>query len=526
MKTRGHFLAAVIAALLFLTHVARATDRRIETAAKTALKKAEDDFLRMDLDKAKKRLQAAERVCGDSACTAATHAALLRDIGAMELRLGARDAALASFLRAKKLDPTIELNPSYDAPDLREAWASASPVVRPSGDFKHVPAVEQSSRTPLPVYVEPTTNEALTSVVVKYKNGAMKAFRRAVLKRLPSSSGWGGYIPCADVVDGTVSYYIQGFDKDSELVANVGDPEHTFTVPVHEHIASPPPSLPGEAPPKTCGDEDLESLNLADGERCNEDRQCKNGVCGASGRCRAPERDDAALGSDLAGPSEHARFWLGVAGSLDLTMLPSQGNVCKLAGGVSTNGYWCTTPDGNDYPANGAQNDAMTNAGTIPSSDIATGGVHVMVTLDYAPSANVLLGARLGFVLEAYPASAASNAGKTIGAPLHAELRGTYVLGDEPLAHAGLAPYLFAAAGVARFDAGTTVMVHEANVAGDRAVEAWRVGGPFFAALGGGARYAFSVRTAFSAGLKATAAFGQGVFAPSVGPELQLQYGF
>src|SRR3954447_25181836 len=97
MKTRPLLrLAAIVAACSFvelaLERDARA-DRRSEAAAKDAIARADDDYLQSNFDKALKRLQAAERVCGEASCTAPTHAALLRDIGTMELRLGTPDAA-------------------------------------------------------------------------------------------------------------------------------------------------------------------------------------------------------------------------------------------------------------------------------------------------------------------------------------------------------------------------------------------------------------------------------------------------
>jgi hypothetical protein len=69
-------------------------------------------------------------------------------------------------------------------------------------------------------------------------------------------------------------------------------------------------------------------------------------------------------------------------------------------------------------------------------------------------------------------------------------------------------------------------MVVENGVAGARAVRAWYVAGPVFGALGGGARYAFSPRIAFSTGLGINAAIGPGAFGVTVSPEMQLQYGF
>jgi hypothetical protein len=52
------------------------------------------------------------------------------------------------------------------------------------------------------------------------------------------------------------------------------------------------------------------------------------------------------------------------------------------------------------------------------------------------------------------------------------------------------------------------------------------VGGPWFAALGGGARYQFSPRIAFTAAMRVNAAFGVIGSLLTVGPELGVAYGF
>ena len=201
--------------------------------------------------------------------------------------------------------------------------------------------------------------------------------------------------------------------------------------------------------------------------------------------------------------------------------------MCAQSGGVSTSGFWCTTPDGVDFPSQGSQVNALVagRSGT-PTSELTPGGVHIAATVDYAATANLMLGIRFGYVANAYPGQAASAAGKTLSRALHAEARGTWVFGDKPLARSGLAPYAFVAAGVARFDMPTTVMVAQQGIAGERAVRAWYVAGPAFGALGGGARYAFSPRVAFATGVGIDAAFGPGASGLTVAPEMNIQYGF
>lgn len=520
--SRRRLVAWRLALLVFVVCVAfegraNAVNARVEAAAKAALKKAEDDYLRTELERARRQLQAAERACGERSCTAPTRAALVRDIGVMQFRLGSKEAALASFRRAKKIDPAVALNPSYDAPDLRDAWADASPAVQPvGGDFTHTPAPAQAAHVPLPVYVEAKTADPVASVVVRYRNDETTTYRRAPLRR--RGAGWGGYIPCADVVEGHVRYYIQGFDRDGEIVASSGDPSHPFTVPIRATVSEPPaplPLLPGEAPPR-CGEEMMQALNLSDGERCLEDRQCKSNVC-SDGVCRAAPAES----EDTDAPRGFARVWIGVSGSLDLSSPPSNNDVCASSGTASS--LWCTTPTGADYPGSTA---LVAGRGGTTTSGLEAAGMHVTATVDYAVTPSLLVGVRFGFVAGAYPGSLAASNGKTIGSPLHAELRVTYLVGDEPLTRAGIAPYLFASGGVARFDVGQTVQVAETKVAGDRAVDAWLVAGPAFVEAGGGARYAFSQRVAAWLGLGIAAAVGPGAFAISAAPEAQVQYGF
>lgn len=509
-------LTLAIAAILFASPAL--ADKRAEKTAKDALTKAEDDYLVTAFDKALRRLQVAERGCGETGCTAETHAALARDIGVMQLRLGQRDAALASFRRAKKLDPNIALNPSYDTPDLREVWtgSGSTPAVQPAGgDFVHTPPTEAQAITPLAIYAEPAVEDHLTTVVVRYKAPGTSVFRRAVLKSM--GKGFGGTIPCADVTLGTIAYYIQGFDKSGELVASAGTPKSPYTVVVKDSIPNVP-SLPGQKAPDRCGEEDTEKLDLLEGERCQEDRQCKSNTC-TSGRCAAPAQPDQ---TEDVGPRDWARVWFGIAGSMDFMFIPSKKEIC--IGPQSQ--YFCTTPGGDDYPPQSGNQLVPGRAGAA-QSQLTPGGGHLLVILDYAATPNLLVGARIGYVFNAYPGSS----GKTIGAPVHVELRGTYVFGDEPLTKTGLSPYAFVGAGVARFDANQTVNVGEKAqdgrvIPGDRAVQAWFVAGPAFASIGGGARYQFSPRVAAQAGLVLTAAAFPGAFAIVAAPEIQLQYGF
>jgi hypothetical protein len=388
-------------------------------------------------------------------------------------------------------------------------------------------------RTAIPVYVE--LDGAAASVVVKYKATRMPDWKRVRLSRL--GKGWGGEIPCADVGRGIMRYYVQGFDDNNTPVAITGDPRHPLFVPVRASIASPSPHLPGKEPPTqcaasgecpsgaTCGEShgEVGAPTLDNGEVCEANGQCTSGRC-ASGRC-APEHSPHGAGGG------YVHFWLGVSMSVDVTALPSATSVCSLTSNAlpaNSSNYYCTTPYGVDFPtrANTSQNDALVKGQSGEAGGgLQSGDVRALLSFDYAVSASFLLGARFGVVLNGYPGSAAVTDGHALGPPIHAELRGTLLLGDHPLAHSGFAPLLFLAGGVGEFDASSSVGVLTMGVPGIRPMVAWKTGGPGFAALGAGLRYAFSPRVAFSMALKGSLAFGGGFF-PSIAPELGVQYGF
>lgn len=493
---------------------------RTEAAAQKALRQAEDAYLSMAFAQGLVTLRRAEKACGDDRCKPETHAALLRDIGTFLFRQGDAAGAQSAFVAALKLAPAIDLNPSYDAKDLRVRWSAAkeSLVVASQpgeGDFVHTPPREQKETTPLPIYVEYRGSEKLASVVVKYRSQGSTTWKRTPLARV--GAGWGGNVPCVDVTLGVLRYYVQGLDASDLPTVASGSPKAPYAVPIHETLSGEPPALPGMRAPETCADEDLATLRLELGDRCQEDNQCKSGVCQAGHCARAPEVPLA--------EGEYARFWLGVSGSVDVGFLPGGSDVCKMAGGVPANGsYFCTAPNGSDITS--AQNDALVagHAGQT-NGGAASGPIRILGTLEYAASANLLVGVRLGYAAQSYPGQAALDAGRGAAAAFHGEARGTYLFGSDPLTLPRLVPYASLGAGYGRFDASTRVMVALTNVAGERPLQAWLVSGPFFASVGTGLRYALSPRIGFSIGARGTVAFGGGGVLGQVSPELALQYG-
>ncbi|HEX7666140.1 MAG TPA: hypothetical protein VF407_16545, partial [Polyangiaceae bacterium] len=171
-------------------------DKATETQAKALQKKAMDeDYLATDFSKAQDKLNKAISLCGSDKCSATVRAGLKRDLGVVDIGGQVdKDAGMAAFVDAIKLDSSLELDPDLKTKELEAAWAAAKKKAgggggktpppdagnteAPSGDFMHSPAVEQAIRTPLPIYAEYTGSEPLVRVIAKYKAFGMTEFKQ------------------------------------------------------------------------------------------------------------------------------------------------------------------------------------------------------------------------------------------------------------------------------------------------------------------------------------------------------------
>ena len=519
---------AVAAALapLALASTASALDPGTEAAAKAALKRASEKYLVTDFASAAGILRKAARACGGARCSATTKATLLRDLGVMQFRQGDKAAAQKSFADALALEPGLILAAAYDAPDVHAAFDAAkgggseSVEAPPTGDFTHTPATEQKANTPLPVYAE-VSGTAVARARIRYKGAGMNDWARVDMKRV--GQGWGALIPCGAVTVGTMRYWIQGLDADGDASASSGDVNHPFEVPIRSEITSEEPHLPGRTPPESC----------EEGEAPVEPSAEHREPAEATSETETSESGKPAVG----GSSTYARWWVGVAGAVDFLSLPAGSDVCTLNSGAAPanpSGYYCTNPNGSDFPSrtSAAQNSSLApgQAGQV-SGGLHPGDLRALVAVDYALTPQVLIGGRLGYVLNAYPTGgAAVTDHHAFGPRIHVEARGTYVFGDAPLAHEGFAPTVFFSLGAAEFDGHVTSIVSMSqkspNLPVSQPVNVWLTSGPLFVAVGGGARYQFSARAAFNAALRVNVAFGGVGTLFTFGPEIAFQYGF
>lgn len=580
LTLRPFVVALALGFALLLAAPSAFAQGKAEGPAKALQKKAmEEDYLMTDFAKAKEKLDKAIAQCGENNCSPALRSRLHRDLGVVLIGGGIdKEKGIASMAEAIKLDPTVQLEPDIKTKDLEQAFAeakkratagggTAAPSAptggggQPEGDFVHTPVAEQQIRTPIPVYVEYGGEEPLVRVIVRYKGFGMTDWKTTELKKM-GDKGWGGLLPCADVLQGTTQYYVQGFDANNDPIAVGGDRNNPYRVPITREPVAEPPHLPDASPPTQCADtgdcppnfpgckkaspspsgpeQEAEPTGKEGGEFCEEDSECKSNHC-----------EDAKC-TEYQGKKKGPKFWVGVAGALDFTMVPSSQDVCKLNDQtfpVNDQNYYCVRGDGSDYPSRDSkvgkvQNEAIV-AGNEKSDRVdgggALGNIRLMLTFDYAAHPNILIGGRLGLVLNTYPGEAAAQDGNRFAAPIHLEARVTYLFGKDPLTKKGFAPFVFGGAGIGQFETKVGVTTHEAKVDNAciegadpiqnnpslcrREVSAWHIAGPAFLTLGGGARYALTPTFALMAGLRLNLAF-MNSFAPSFGPEIGAQFGF
>ena len=404
----------------------------------------QEDYLATEFDKALDKLNQAAGKCGDR-CSNVLKAQIKRDIGVVQIAKGNHEAAVGAFTEALKADANVLLDPDTRTKEIDAAWAEAkkqaasagpSGGAPPAGDFTMQAAPETLPHTPLDVFVEYSGTETLAKAVLKYKALGMTEWKTLEMK--PMDKGWGAEIPCADVIDGDVLYYVQGFNPANDPVATSGDRNKPFHTTAKRGFTGDVPHFPGKEAPKQCADagdcppdfpgckkpetttEGGENSNLKDeGADCEEDNECKSDKCGSDKTCKGGEK--SAAGS-------RKKFWIGLAFAYDFVAIPGASDVCRLTlQAVPATPYDCTV-GGQDFPSR-ASNAGDQTIDIVPGeSDSVSGGLspgnfRILASFDYAATTNFMLGVRLGYVGNTYNGQAASGSveTRTFSVPLDAE---------------------------------------------------------------------------------------------------------
>jgi hypothetical protein len=451
------------------------------------------DYLATNFAAAEAKLAQALAMCGEgSDCEPAVRARLQADLGCVFFSDQKIDDAKAHFLLALKEDPNASIEKDLSSPDVQRVFASAknasqsssaasaAPAPSVASDMTHTPPAAQAVLTPVPIYAELPEGVDAVKVIVRYKAFGMTQWKTAVLRKI--GMGWGGEIPCADVGDsqGDLKYFIQATDQNGDLVASSGRLVAAHVVHIVAQVEGEPLHLPGAEPParctpKTdcppgfpgCHNESTRTPCVSD-EECATGQACTNAFCEGTGE---PPPD-----------APFKKNWLSLGFQADLLFLSSASDAC--AGGT---GYTCFDSGGGYY----------SNVPLAGADDAVNGGpglatMRILVGYDRVLGENIMLGARVGYAFNGGPQRPSANS----FLPIHAEARGSYWFGHDPLGRAGLRFFGLVALGVAQVDASVPVDVfasQQAYRAGQsQNYVAWKKTGTGFGALGAGAMYAFT----------------------------------
>ncbi|MGB0678753.1 MAG: EB domain-containing protein [Polyangiales bacterium] len=181
--------------------------------------------------------------------------------------------------KALQAAPEIQLDPLVSTPEVQTVFnlaqrevadtgaggpTSAAAPAAPSnleaapfdgpGNIPHVPVPEQLTQTAVPVFIEVPDDAPVGPIYLFYKGLGMQGFRRVQMKQVPG--GYGFEIPCKDVFEPKVQYYIVAYDNDNKPIGFAGTPQEPVEVPIVARRTHPAPALPGSAPAEQCQLED------------------------------------------------------------------------------------------------------------------------------------------------------------------------------------------------------------------------------------------------------------------------------
>lgn len=502
------------------------------------------DYLATNWAGAETKLRRALRECGARACSPKVRAQVELHLGIILVNAGRGAEASAAFGEALRLNPAATPEADFANPDVLKAFEEvkrskgvgsapspapaegAEPAAPP--DFVHTPVAEQAVGAPVPIYAE--GDAAAARMVLYYRgSGAGAGAEFAKLEMRRAGKGFRAVVPCGQTAAaGSVSYYIIALDAKGEPVGGAGSRRAPFQVAIKLRVEGEPPRFPGEGPIAACRDGgscppgldeagcDKVAAAAGAGARCSDANPCGGGLACDEGVCRAPAKAAAA-------PGAFKKNWLSLGASFDVAIVAGDDDLCSLASQNDRGSYACFRDGGDAYRGQPQPGEGGTLSGVI-----RPGTLRFLVGYDRMLSGNVGLGVRAGYAIGGGPKGYYGEA----FLPVHAELRGTYVFGDEPLARRGIHPYGYLAGGLGQVGAEVpNVQVEDDCDFGGRpacaknqerpiiTVSAYRRLGRFFGGAGFGALWLFAPGTGVYADLKVSAYFPTAgfAFAPSAG---------
>jgi hypothetical protein len=329
---------------------------------------AMDAYNNLDIETAKKTLEEAAKNAEKNNVRGPALARTYANLGIIYVGgLSDNAAGLDAFVKALKEDPNVEPDPLVSTPEIQQVYTLAKrkagvgggggkappPAQGPvEGNLEHEPPTEQLSQTAVPVYVK-AGDLPVASMKVFYRSLGMPQPKSAELKKM--GDGWGVLIPCTDVFEPNVEYFIVALDDEGAQVGNAGTPQNPVSVPIVTERSTPPAALPGEAPPSQCsGDEECPpgmpgcKGNGGLGDTCRQDKDCGEGLYCSDNFCATGERSDDDDDGDDSGEKK-PRLYIDVTGGVGLAYV-GQGMQADAAPPQSVAKAACNVAYGN--PAN------------------------------------------------------------------------------------------------------------------------------------------------------------------------------
>jgi hypothetical protein len=553
--------------LLLRTGPATAQYTRDDSAEKKIHEAIDQRYLATQFDEAEALLIGIITACEDKCSPrvlgrAWMYVGIVRGSGKGNLA-GAKEA----FGRAVALDPGVRLDvalatvPTQNAfQEVVPAGAAAQPAPPPaaasapetdtapsSGKALECTPKVSEIETRRPVPVECRAEAGSESVELRFKPPGEDW---QSLKMTRQGEGFRVQIPCdKTAIAGELQLFVRARDASGDDVANWGtkaDPirihfvETTTEEPPHFGDAGAParcaakedcpPNFPG------CGKKGQARGNVDWGGTCSNSSECRQGLLCTDGTCeRAPScktNSDCPTGTCIEGqcdvgseskPSEKfKKNWLGIhvaqdvafVGGTDICTQSSQANdnfACYYSGVGSRTAAYIDDP----FP------------GTSTSTTPVFATTRILLSYDRALAESFTAGLRVGYAFGGGPPAGRDvvydSSGRLVRivaqgqsfVPFHAEARGSYWFGRDPLGRKGFRPYVHLGGGLAQVDASTTISVQDCGLFAQRGtaaysacakgtapkngtgvpsveLDAWKKLGQGFITLGGGVVYAFT----------------------------------
>ncbi len=449
MRINATLVLALLLSSLSVVASAQSNPQQLAEANRVAM----DAYNNLDLDAAKETLEQAAKNAEKAGVKGPALARTYANLGVVYVGGFSDNAAgLDAFVKALQQDASVEPDPLVSTPDIQQVYtlakrkvgsggATATPAPAAArmpgpveGNLTHVPAAEQLPQTGVPVYLEVPPDLAVAEVEIFYRSLGMPKPRSAKLVEI--GSGFGYVIPCSDVFEPKVEYFIVAKDAAGKQVGNAGTPQNPVAVPIVATRTQPPAALPGQAPPAQCAQTEecppgmpgcKKRGNKQMGDTCTADSECGEGLICKDDFCSIGERSEG--DDEESGDAPRWSFSLGFVGGLayvsdNMTAddAPPQA-IANMADGLSTEdakllvekaGWSCDTEMQGNQTVLRNCSVALDRPGVVPhAAMMANLNFHVTPRLylgGYGRLAfksgkgslsNVLFGARIGYMITA-----------------------------------------------------------------------------------------------------------------------------